>query len=103
MATLFEVTPLSEARSYRLAGELDMSTADKLAEVLIEDCRSPGQITLDLTELTFLDSSGLHVLLEACGTLGENGDLVLRNPSRVVARVFDVSGISRFKGIRVEH
>jgi anti-anti-sigma factor len=100
--TLFEVTPLDSPRSYRLSGELDLSTADQLSQVLAEECQSPGDISLDLADLTFIDSTGLRILLDCHRALGATGELILRKPTGEVARTFEVSGIDRVEGIRVE-
>ena len=101
MTAPFQVTPL-RPRSYRLSGELDPSTADRLREALADDCGSSGDITLDLSALTFLDSAGFHVLMEVCRALGPRGELVLRTPSPEVDRVFEISGIEQVDGLRVE-
>ncbi len=96
------ITPLDNPRSYRLAGELDMSNASQLAEVLREECSKPGDVALDLSALTFMDSSGLHVVLDASRQLESNGHLILRNPTKAVGRIFEVSGIEQVETIRVE-
>ena len=50
-------------------------------------------IVLDLSEVEFMDSSVLHVLVQARGQLTENGgSLVLRNPSRAAHRLLTVAG-----------
>lgn len=48
------------------AGELDFATRDELVETLtaIEELGTRG-ITLDLRDLAFIDSAGLHVLIAA--------------------------------------
>ena len=79
-----------------------MSSADQLGEALAEDYETRSDITLDLSELTFLDSSGLQVILAASSKLGKNGDLILRNASHEVALVFELSGLDRVRGIRIE-
>jgi anti-anti-sigma factor len=52
----------------RLWGELDMLTAPLLAEVLERD-RTSGRhhFVVDMSELAFMDRSGLAVLLEGAG------------------------------------
>jgi anti-sigma B factor antagonist len=89
-------------RSYRLVGELDVSNADNLAEELREDCRAAGDVVLDISGLTFMDSSGLHAVLDACERLGSNGHLILKNPTSAVQRILEVSNIQQMDGIRVE-
>jgi anti-anti-sigma factor len=102
MNSSFDVTPLEDPRRYRLSGELGMATADRLSEALQSDCAGPGDIILDLSGLTFLDSTGLQVIISTCGTLGNKGSLVLRNPNEDVAHVLNVSGVDRLKGLRIE-
>lgn len=76
-----------------LAGELDPHTAstlqDVLDRVLADDSSS---LLLDLTELKFIDSSGLRVLIDAHRTLSEGGrELVVRNPSSTARRLFEIT------------
>lgn len=73
-----------------LRGELDMSEAPHLA-ALLESIQAPA-IIIDLSELTFLDSSGLGALIVANR---EDRPLRLRSASAAVARVLEVSGVDQ--------
>ena len=55
----------------------------------IEPHLGPAQtIVLDLSEVTFVDSSLLRLLVQACGRLtSDRGSLVLRNPSNAARRL----------------
>lgn len=54
----------------RARGEVDIMTAPKLAANIDALLRTGhGDVTIDLTETTFLDSAGLHVLLNAARRL----------------------------------
>jgi anti-sigma B factor antagonist len=58
--------------------------------------RSQGNrsIVLDATELAFLDSTGLGVLVTVQRDLAAaNGTLVVRGASRSVRRVFEITGL----------
>ncbi len=46
-------------------GELDMASAPAAERAIAECWAATGAAELDLSELEFLDSSGLHVLIEA--------------------------------------
>jgi anti-anti-sigma factor len=63
----FEIKQLVNNQSATLAivGELDMRTAERLLECLAEQ-RANGviDVTVDLTKLTFMDSSGLKALID---------------------------------------
>ena len=77
------------------AGEIDLATADQLAERLrpVLDTGA-ADVIVDLGAVTFLDSTGLRVLLSARRRLEADGrQLHVRNPSRSVQRVFVLSGL----------
>jgi anti-sigma B factor antagonist len=49
-----------------VTGELDVLTAPRLARTLLQTIREePGDVVIDLTETRFIDSVGLHALLNA--------------------------------------
>jgi anti-anti-sigma factor len=79
----------------RFAGELDLATVEEAREVVAQARRrQPGLLRLDLSELTFLDSSGLHLVLQvhaACRAEGRELEIV--PGPRNVQRVFDLAGV----------
>ena len=91
----FTVTVVPDRREVVVlpAGDLDLSTVDSL-EREVRDLRAVGfdQIVLDLRELTFLDSSGLRLLLvlrSAATRDGHRLEIVPGSPA--VQRVFDLT------------
>ncbi|WP_329793588.1 STAS domain-containing protein [Lentzea sp. DG1S-22] len=55
-----------------LTGEVDLTTSDLLRSELALACASgDGDVVVDFTGLTFIGSSGLHVLIETAEALGE--------------------------------
>jgi anti-sigma B factor antagonist len=63
----FEIKQLVNGQSATLAieGELDMRTAEQLVDCLAEQrARGVTDVTLDLTKLSFMDSSGLKALID---------------------------------------
>jgi anti-sigma B factor antagonist len=80
-----------------LEGELDLATAPALAEALNGLDASGGPVVVDLTDVGFLDSSGLSTLLQARQRLADDGRgaelrLVVTRPS--ILRVLDVTGLA---------
>jgi anti-sigma B factor antagonist len=57
------VRQLDAVTVIKVAGELDLMTADTLSRRTREVCRPGDQVIFDLTETTFLDCSGLRSLL----------------------------------------
>jgi anti-sigma B factor antagonist len=88
----FEVEPLSEPRSFRLTGSLDVPSAGHLTELLDELVREEGDVRLDLTGVTFMDSSGLRALIQASMDLGDRGKIRLRHPNEQIRRLLQMSG-----------
>jgi anti-sigma B factor antagonist len=79
----------------RLSGELDIASYLALDEAL-RTFQLDGRpnVTVDLSGLTFMDSTGLRVLLEAhLRTKISGGSLVIRRGPRTVQRVFEISGV----------
>jgi anti-anti-sigma factor len=99
MSTLLSVEIFDEASATRVAvrGELDLSTVGQLRAALapVLDGAAEGEITIDLSELDFMDSSGIHLLLEAAAAVRATGrSIVLARPSRAVRRVLDAVRLS---------
>ena len=97
-----EISELGSEGRIRLSGELDLFTAPHLSEVL-SNHGSDSTVVLDLRELTFLDSSGLAVLLRFASSLNGNGPLVLLDPAAWIERVFEVAGLAEHPDIEVRH
>jgi anti-anti-sigma factor len=78
-----------------ITGELDMSTAEQLSDVVTEQLRvHPGRVVIDLAGLTFCDSLGLGTLVVLCRTARvQQTFLLLRNPSPFFTRMLDVTGV----------
>lgn len=80
----------------RVSGEVDIQTSpildDHLQRVLAEGHDS---LVIDLSEVTFLDSTGLSVLINALKRCqGAGGRMRLESPRPHVRRVFEVTGLS---------
>jgi len=78
-----------------LKGELDMATAPELSQRL-EEVAAAGlhTVRLDLSELEFMDSQGIKVLLQARETVqSQGGRLTVDSPQPLVARVLETTGL----------
>ena len=56
---------LDAAEVVTIVGELDMAQAPAVGDLLDELAGSGNPIVVDLTALSFIDSSGIHALLRA--------------------------------------
>lgn len=87
---------------FRLVGELDMASAGCLIERLRRVAGRQGDIQLDLADLAFVDSTGIHALITLCKELGEGRRLVLRSPRGEVAKVLRLVGADSFPNLAIE-
>ena len=87
-----DVAQTGDATVIYVRGEIDIATCERLRDA-IEPHLGPRQsVILDLAGVEFIDSSGLHVLEQARGTLtADGGSLVLRNPSKAAHRLLTVT------------
>lgn len=87
----------------RLEGELDHHTAVELRSQIDEKFNNENikHIVLNLEQLSFMDSSGLGVILGRYKQIQSvGGEMVVCAISPAVKRLFDMSGL--FKIIRLE-
>ena len=89
--TPFGIEPLEGERAYRVIGPLDLPSHMALTELMEELVRTPGDITLDVSSVTFMDSSGLRVILDACRELADRGSVRLVNPGGQVRKLLRIT------------
>jgi anti-anti-sigma factor len=80
-----------------LRGELDLSGVDRAREA-IDQAQDSGAslLVLDLSELDFVDSTGLEVMLRAARRAQDEGRrLIVQRPSRYVRRLLELTAIYR--------
>ena len=80
----------------RLDGEVDAGTAR-----LVEDAMSPAldprctRLVVDLADVSFMDSSGLRVLVVARNALDDRGaEMVIAGDNDQLRRLFEISGLT---------
>lgn len=78
-------------------GEVDLWTAHRLSEALsIARASDAPAIVVDLDGVTFMDSSGLHVLIQCAVSEGMRHRLSVSRGSPQVRRLFEISGVGRY-------
>ena len=91
------VEEVNGARVVRLAGELDLYNASVVRESLLEatDDGAPERIVVDLSEVEFMDSTTLGVLIEARTKLANRKGFLLAAPGLETRRALQISGLDR--------
>ena len=98
-----EVSPSGAPRTIRLAGELDLLNAEEAEAQLEPDSKGQGDLVLDLSDLAFIDSTGIRVLIRTAERLEGRGRVILRSPNRQVQVVLSLMGVANDgSGIVVE-
>ena len=86
--------PSDEAFRVVAEGEIDLDAAPQLRSALAIAETAPGRsVVLDLSQVTFIDSSGIRVLVEAAQRADSNGHRlsIVSGPS--VDRVIEITGL----------
>lgn len=91
-----EATSTPEAHTIVLTGEVDLQGAPKVEAALKDAFKGePELIVIDLSNLTFIDSSGLHALVtghERCRARGHELRII-PGPANV-QRLFELTGMN---------
>ena len=89
----------SEAGHYVIAarGEIDLFTAPELKQVITEAIESgERRVAIDLSEVSFLDSTALGVLIGAVKRLrSRGGALAVVNTDSSIAKTFEITGLDQ--------
>jgi anti-anti-sigma factor len=99
-ARVVDCTACGEVTLY-LDGDLDLATAPQLESTLAR-LELPRQHTLviDLSDVGFMDSHGVQVLVEAHALAARVGcSLLVRSPQPIVARVLEITGLDQFLAV----
>lgn len=84
---------LATDEGWKVAGEIDASTAPRLAEAFGGELPTSGEVVVDVADVTFIDSSGLRVFIDLSDRL-EVGVVTLRSTPRSVRRLLELTGMS---------
>lgn len=88
---------VTRASLIEVAGEIDLAAAPKMREALfnaLDECRG-GALFVDLSGVSFIDSCGLGVFVQAHGASARAGcRLVLVSPSPRMQYLLDLTGLT---------
>jgi anti-anti-sigma factor len=91
-----KIEKVADPPGFRLTGEVDVSNADAL-DTELWGWSHPGNMTLDLSGLEFIDSSGVRTLIDAVVRLrGSDHRMIVIGPSPPVERVFEILGLDAY-------
>ena len=79
--------------SLAIAGEIDTSSAPLLAQAIRRAARRTSELCIDMSRVSFIDSSGVHVITDALEDARRNQRRLTIAPSAPVRRVFTILGL----------
>ena len=82
----------NETLTLALSGRLDTTTAPELEAVLDSDLGGVSELVFDFSELEYISSAGLRVILKAQKTMNTQGSMKLTHVNDEIMEVFDITG-----------
>jgi anti-sigma B factor antagonist len=79
-----------------LAGEFDLSRRPTVVQLVQQElAKSPARLAIDLRGVTFIDSSGVHALIETSRLARQSGvEFRIIPGNKAIQRVFEVCGLT---------
>ena len=100
---LFDIK--GDVLNIKLVGEIDHHSAVRVRadiDTLIFESR-PKRVILDLSQISFMDSSGLGLIMGRYTLIKElGGTLILRSPTAAVTKILSLAGMERIVKIEKE-
>ncbi|MDD3335202.1 MAG: anti-sigma factor antagonist [Eubacteriales bacterium] len=99
---MVQESPLYGSVTVVVAGELDHCTASQIRRQLDGILEDPSitHLCLDLENLTFMDSSGIGVLLGRLRVLQQRGGMLsVKNMQPPIEKLFRLTGLQRVIGV----
>lgn len=94
-------TQSGDKTTFALSGRLDTTTAPQLQQELIPAFDTSKQVELDFTDLTYVSSAGLRVLLMGEKTAkAKGGSMTLTKVSSEIMEVFQMTGFADILTVR---
>ena len=75
-------------------GRLDTMTAPELDEELKASLGGVAELVMDFSDLEYISSAGLRVLLSAQKTMNTQGEMTVTGVNDVIMEIFEVTGFS---------
>ncbi len=89
-----QITKTKEGNKLTLAlvGRLDTTTAPQLEAEVKNELSGVTELIFDFSQLEYLSSAGLRVLLAAQKVMNKQGSMVVRQVNETIMEVFEITG-----------
>ena len=75
-----------------LKGELNTATAPELESVITTSLNGVKKLVFDFSELDYISSAGLRILLVSKKVMDKQGEMIIRHPNNSVREIFEITG-----------
>lgn len=82
------------ALTLAVKGRLETITAPELEAVVKNELGGVTELVFDFTELEYVSSAGLRVLLTAQKIMAKQGEMKVIHVNEIVSEIFDITGFS---------
>jgi anti-sigma B factor antagonist len=94
--TVSSITEQSGRIVVALTGEIDMENAPQVRRALLDNLKQKRDILVDLSQVTYIDSSGIASLIEGLqAARKQKNDLVLVSVSQKARRVLELARLDK--------
>lgn len=83
-----------EQLTIKLEGRLDTISAPQLEKEMQQALSGIQELVLDLSQLAYLSSAGLRVILSAQKVMNRQGKMIVRHVPDMIMEIFEVTGFS---------
>jgi anti-sigma B factor antagonist len=74
-----------------LSGDIDTATVADIASILDPSIEAGGAVIIDLSDVGFMDSAGVHLMIDAAEQLGDRGCIIVHGAHGPVERILDLT------------
>jgi len=78
----------------KVIGELNTATCQKLEEEINKSISGIKKLIFDFSELSYISSAGLRVLLVSKKTMDKKGKMIVKGANKGVMDIFEITGFS---------
>ena len=82
------------ALTLKVKGRIDTATSPKLQKEIEDSIEGVETLAFDFSEMEYISSSGLRVLLSAQKKMNGQGKMIVKNVSETVMEIFEITGFS---------
>ena len=90
----------NKVMTLKLSGRLDTTTSPELEQVLKESIDGIEDLRMDFSDLEYISSAGLRILLSAQKTMNKQGEMSITGVNDTISEIFEITGFSDILTIR---